>query len=132
MPMYNISSAKSLSIKQRQELAEIITQIHCDITQAPPHFVTTIFSQGVPVLRHLHLYILGNVRKGRSAETNAHLTHHLRERICTLFEWPLSKVHVSLIEIPASWVMEGGEILPEPGQEAYCQWLLAQNACLSE
>ena len=121
MPMYTISSARSVSIDQRQQLAKIITQIHCDITQAPPHFVTTIFSQGVPILRQLHLHVLGNVRKGRSAETNARLTDQLRERISALFEWPLNKVYISLIEIPASWVMEGGEVLPEPGQEAYCQ-----------
>jgi hypothetical protein len=34
-------------------------------------------------------------------------------------------VRVHLLEVPASWVMEGGALLPEPGDEA--DWL-AQHA----
>jgi hypothetical protein len=30
-------------------------------------------------------------------------------------------VRVSLLEVPASWVMEGGAVMPEPGEEA--AWL---------
>ena len=35
-------------------------------------------------------------------------------------------VAVLLLDTPASWVMEGGDIFPEPGEEA--EWLAAHEA----
>ena len=33
----------------------------------------------------------------------------------------MGEVGVGTVDVPASWVMEGGELLPEPGEEA--EWL---------
>ena len=35
-------------------------------------------------------------------------------------------VRVRLLDVPASWVMEGGALLPEPGEEA--DWLARHGA----
>jgi hypothetical protein len=34
-----------------------------------------------------------------------------------------ARIRVDLTDVPASWLMEGGRIMPEPGEEA--DWLAA-------
>ncbi|OUS27229.1 hypothetical protein A9Q99_15705 [Gammaproteobacteria bacterium 45_16_T64] len=67
--------------------------------------------------------IFGNVRKGRTPEMNRQLVDALREEILASTKYPSRSLELTLFEVPASWVMEGGEVLPEPGEEESCEWL---------
>ncbi|MCG8439908.1 MAG: hypothetical protein MI751_17645, partial [Pseudomonadales bacterium] len=60
-----------------------------------------------------------NVRSGgnRNAELTETLRQKIREGVAESAGMALDKVEATLVGFPASWAMEGGEILPEPGEE---------------
>jgi len=127
MPMYTISSVAPIQTAKRQPLAEMIMDVHCDLTGAPQTFVQVVLSFGVPLDNAHAIQIFGNVRKGRTAEANETLRRKLKESAADLLKLSPSKIEVALSEVPASWVMEGGEVLPEPGEEDECSWLQEQK-----
>ncbi|MEH6345080.1 MAG: hypothetical protein V7785_08350 [Bermanella sp.] len=127
MPMYTVSTNKPLEIVKRQELARVIMNIHCGLTKAPQTFVNVIYSQNVSLKDGIAINVLGNVRKGRTPEMNARLTKDMHEAVANFLNIGQNLVELSLFEVSASWVMEGGNILPEPGEEDDCEWLQQQH-----
>ncbi len=127
MPMYTLSSKTQVEESLCLELSRAITDIHCGITGAPRTFVQVVFSHGVPLRAGAHLNVLGNVRKGRTGEMNDLLKQDLREGIAAIMNAPVTTIDLSLFEVPAGWVMEGGEVLPEPGEEEHCEWLKEEH-----
>ncbi len=123
MPLYTISTENSLAVETRETLANLIVDVHCTITGAPETFVNVVYSENVPIKADAKMSILGAVRKGRTAELSMTLQKELIRRIAFELDIGDSEVDLSLFEVPAQWVMEGGEILPEPGEEALCEWL---------
>ena len=51
----------------------------------------------------------------------------VRKAYSDIADVPLEQVGASISEVPASWVMEGGAILPEPGEEGE-EWYKAAAA----
>jgi phenylpyruvate tautomerase PptA (4-oxalocrotonate tautomerase family) len=127
MPMYTVSSKAPLSLEQRLKVASLVTTVHCELTGAPPSFVNVIFSHGVPLKGNLSCHVFSFVRKGRPVALNNRLVKDLADKIAAILCVSESLIGVELCEVPASWIMEGGDILPEPGEEANCAWLEAAN-----
>ncbi|GAA3555479.1 MULTISPECIES: tautomerase family protein [Marinobacter] len=125
MPLYMVSTQASIPVPKRQELASLIMNVHCGITGAPETFVNVLFMENVPLAGGITLNIIGNVRKGRTGEMNNTLRQEQISQISELMRVPEHQMELSLFEVPASWIMEGGEVLPEPGEEDQCQWLQA-------
>jgi phenylpyruvate tautomerase PptA (4-oxalocrotonate tautomerase family) len=123
MPMYTVSAHSPLPENIRQPLAQLIMKVHCELTGAPETFVQVVMSFGVPLEKKFSLQVFGNVRKGRTADAKQLLAQTLNREIAALLQITSTAVDVSLLEVPASWVMEGGEVLPEPGEEDQCEWL---------
>lgn len=123
MPMYTVSLRSDIPQNKKNQLAKLITDIHCSFTGAPPTFVNVIFSQNVSLENGIEVNVLGNVRKGRTAESNKRLTKEFHQELSKLLNIHPQHMEISLLEIPARWVMEGGEVLPEPGEEGSCEWL---------
>lgn len=123
MPVYNIASRHALPHATRKQTADAITDIHCGLTGAPAEFVNVIFMEGHPVKGGHALGVVCNVRKGgnRNAELTESLRLKIRDGVAKATGLPPDKVLATLLGFPASWAMEGGEILPEPGEEA--AWL---------
>ena len=46
-------------------------------------------------------------------------------QMAELTGFPIRNIDFVIFPIPASWVMEGGAVLPEPGEEA--SWLAKHN-----
>lgn len=128
MPLYTISTENSIAVETRGQLANLIMDVHCAITGAPQTFVNVVFSENVPIKAEAKLSILGAVRKGRTAELSMTLQQELIRQIAKHLDVADSEVDLSLFEVPAQWVMEGGEVLPEPGEEALCEWLQKGHA----
>lgn len=128
MPLYTISTENSIAVETRGQLANLIMDVHCAITGAPQTFVNVVFSENVPIKPEAKLSILGAVRKGRTAELSMTLQQELIRQIAKHLDVADSEVDLSLFEVPAQWVMEGGEVLPEPGEEALCEWLQKGHA----
>ena len=123
MPMYTVSTKAPLNSQVKLKVAQAITNINCELTGAPKGFVNVVFSENVPLRRHVALNIFGNIRKGRTPEMNQELSDSLVNEIGILSNIAKEAIEISLFEVPATWVVEGGEVLPEPGEEDKCNWL---------
>ncbi|WOG28963.1 hypothetical protein [Endozoicomonas sp. 8E] len=123
MPLYNVSTPGAVEMSKRQPLSKLIMDTHCCLTSAPESLVNVLFNQNIPLKKGIVIHLQANVRKGRTSDINDRLSLEMQNNIAHFFGIDASGVSVSLFEVPASWVMEGGELLPEPGEEASCEWL---------
>lgn len=120
MPLYMCNSVKDVIPKEaKQKIATDITDIHCDITGAPRSFVHAFFFEDAPQLpiNGKSVFLFANIREGRSDDQKKDLLDRIKASIFTHAGVPLSDIIVDTADVPASWVMEGGEVLPEPGEE---------------
>ena len=69
--------------------------------------------------------LFGNIRSGRTDETKTTLVAGMRQAVAELLAVDLDSVAMSTRDIQAKWVMEGGDLLPEPGEEE--AWLKKHN-----
>lgn len=129
MPLYLTNAAAgSIDDAAKAKIASDITRIHCDVTAAPPAFVHAFFVEDAP---HMPLggksaMLVGSIRAGRNAEQKAQIQAEMRASISKHAGFALDDVVVEIRDTPASWVMEGGDIMPEPGEEA--AWFAAHAA----
>jgi len=118
-----VSTQSSVPVEKRVELANLIMNVHCGMTGAPETFVNVMFMENVPLNDGISLNVIANVRKGRTGEMNETLRQEQIRKISELIKVPEFQMELSLFEVPANWIMEGGEVLPEPGEEDSCEWL---------
>ncbi len=123
MPLYNVSSRVGLSDAQKQKLAKQIVVTHCSLTGAPDTFVNVIYWDDFPLAPGQQYHILSAVRKGRTDELKNQLQAQMHRDVCATLAIEDKDLHIEFMEVPAQWVMEGGHILPNPGEEAECTWL---------
>lgn len=132
MPLYTCNAAKgAISDTAKAEIADDITRIHCDVTGAPSTFVHVFFFEDAP---HLPLngkkaWVHGGIRAGRTDAQKMQITEQITESVRAHTGLPVDSIMCTTLDTPASWVMEGGDILPEPGEEA--AWLEAHAAKVS-
>lgn len=119
MPVYTLACKQPLAADTRRKVADTITDIHCGVTGAPPEFVNIVFMDNHRIAGGKRVGVIGNVRSG--GNRNLELTDRLREQmhqgVAEAAALNQSEVSVMLVGVPASWAMEGGEVLPEPGAE---------------
>ncbi len=132
MPLY-MCNAKPSAIEGavKSKIAADITRIHCAVTDAPPTFVHAFFVDGAD---HLPLndksaIVLGTIRGGRNDGQKQQIADDITQSVHQHTGLAVDQIGVLIIETPASWVMEGGDLLPEPGEEA--EWLKAHDAKLA-
>lgn len=124
MPFYRcIAPAGSIRADGRRAIAREFTRIHSELTGAPSTFVHVHFVEIHPgTSSDVESYeIHGTIRAGRSADVTSQLARELTRTFSELANAEPGTVNLSLNEVPASWIMEAGEIAPEPGAEA--EWL---------
>ena len=129
MPLYICNTKKNaLDQDGKARIAQAITDIHCAVTSAPPCFVHAAFFEEAPQfpLNDKSLYVLGTIRKGRSDEQKNEIAEQIRRALVMHGAVDAQSVEALVRETPASWVLEGGEIMPEPGEEA--EWFAAHDA----
>ncbi|WP_445360250.1 4-oxalocrotonate tautomerase family protein [Microbulbifer sp. EKSA005] len=124
MPLYTISTKRTLLDSEQQALVSAFTEAHCSITNAPAQFVQVVFSRGVRLRSNSIVHILGSIRSGRSDKIKSELISAFVNSASQILSCPRSSCAVDLIDVPASWVIEGGAVMPEPGQEQ--EWLAQQ------
>ncbi len=120
MPLYRCMVAEGLtSLEQRALIAKEVTRIHCEVTGAPPGFVHAFFAEDsegqLPAGKQA--FVMGSIRSGRTAEQKERLVSELRSAVASTLGLAEDRVTVATLDVPASWVMEGGHVLPEPGEE---------------
>jgi phenylpyruvate tautomerase PptA (4-oxalocrotonate tautomerase family) len=128
MPLYRCSVAPGLSsYEQRSRIAKEVTRIHCEVTDALAGFVHAFFADDrdgrLPAGKRAVL--LGSIRRGRTPEQKQRLRDEMARALADTLGVALDEVAVVVVEVPARWVMEGGRVLPEPGEDA--AWLAAHE-----
>ncbi|MEM6857937.1 MAG: tautomerase family protein [Pseudomonadota bacterium] len=129
MPFY-ICNSKAGTVPQaaKSEIAADITRIHCEVTGAPATFVHVFFFEDgpQPPLGHKTAMIFGQIRAGRTDEQKAQIRQEMGAALAHHAGIASDALSVFTTDTPASWVMEGGDVLPEPGEEE--AWLTAHEA----
>ena len=129
MPLYICNARKGLISDQSKALiAEDITRIHCQVTDAPRTFVHAFFfeeSSNVP-LGDKQALLYGQIRAGRTDQQKEEIVDRMRRAIHIHSGIAKEDISAYTTDTPASWVMEGGDLLPEPGEEE--SWLVAHEA----
>ena len=124
MPFYRCTVPDGLiNPEQRVEIAQRFTRIHSTLTGAPASFVHVHFVDlEVSAASDAEsCEIHGTIRAGRSADVTIRLVGEMKDTFSEIAEVASAKITMGLTEVPASWIMEAGEISPEPGSEA--KWL---------
>lgn len=124
MPLYRCAVREgSTTEEQRARIAKEIVRIHCDVTGAPASFVHAFFSEtpADTLPQGKSAFVLGSIRWGRSDEQKARIVSELTRVVSDVLGRSSSEVGVVTVDVPSKWNMEGGELLPEPGEEA--EWL---------
>lgn len=129
MPLYICNSQKGLISDQlKASIATDITRIHCKVTDAPSTFVHVFFFENashVP-LGDKQALLYGQIRAGRTIKQKEELVERMSEAIHVHSGILRENISAFTTDTPASWVMEGGDLLPEPGEEE--AWLVAHEA----
>ncbi len=141
MPLYICAAEKGAIPEEAKRLiAGEVTRVHCDVTGAPPTFVHCFFfergSAQVALLEHLFksssdrpYALFGNLRAGRTEETKNRVVEEMCGGVAAILGIDRDEIDMATQDIPARWVMEGGDLLPEPGEEE--EWLKAHREKLA-
>jgi phenylpyruvate tautomerase PptA (4-oxalocrotonate tautomerase family) len=130
MPVYTCTAAVStLSADTKAELATEITRIHSEVNHVPGTYVNVVFNEqpaenvyadGQPAQP---LLINGWVRSGHSDDQASRLLAEIAQAATRVTGFPVERVLVVFQNSPAKFAIEGGRVLPEPGEEK--AWLAA-------
>lgn len=127
MPTYTVlSTAGTIGPGQRPKLAELITDLHHEVTSAPRYLVQVIFNDLAPGELFLagqevsqdHVWIRADIRSGRTEQQKTGLLKQLTARGAETLGIPAAHLWVYVNEIPGANMTEYGQLLPEPGGEA--------------
>ncbi len=116
MPLYTVSTKKPLSEQKKLSVVNSITQTHCSVTGAPASYVQVVFAQGIPLPRKTAFHVLGSIRSGRSAAIKTEMSDQINAALSSL-DSAKRRTEVVFVDLPASWIMEGGEIMSEPSED---------------
>jgi phenylpyruvate tautomerase PptA (4-oxalocrotonate tautomerase family) len=133
VPIYTCTTAQgALRADAKGELATEITRIHAEINHVPPAYVNVVFSElpqdsvyvggepGAPLL------IGGWARRGHPQEETTRLALELSAAASRITGIPERRILVVIQDSPARSAVEGGQVLPDPGQEK--EWLSRHEA----
>ena len=122
MPLYHARVRPQLLTEaQRATFAAHVVDIHCDITGAPPSFVHALFSE-VDLPDGQNAVVNGTIRAGRTDEQKADLAARMSGAMAEVAGVDVDTVTTATRDIEASFTMEGGVLLPEPGSAEERAW----------
>jgi phenylpyruvate tautomerase PptA (4-oxalocrotonate tautomerase family) len=128
MPIYTCTMAEStFNADTKRALAGEVARIHSSITHVPSTFVNVAFHElaadglytdGVPASPVL---VNGWVREGHPTDDTTRLATEIATAVSKICDIDTDRVLVVIEPSPARFAVEGGRVLPEPGQEK--EWL---------
>ena len=126
MPTYTVTNSNfNISSKQQKKLAEGITKVHNIVTGANTYFAQVIFNKtkknnhfmGGKKVKEQSLFLLGQIRAGRSKEVKDKLILDLKDVLVKNSKLDETQVWVYINDLPPSQMIEYGTVLPESGKE---------------
>jgi phenylpyruvate tautomerase PptA (4-oxalocrotonate tautomerase family) len=132
MPVYTCTTnTEAFDGRTKKDLAAEITRIHAEVNHVPTTYVNVVFHEVPPENLYtdsvpaLSLLINGWVRQGHPAEETTRLALEIAQASSHITGLPEKQVLVVIQSSPASAAVEGGRVLPEPGQEA--DWIAEKH-----
>ena len=109
--------------------------IHKEITNSFQRVVDykTAYSPPAPFafsIENKSLYVHANVRLGRSQKQIDQLCEIATKGCAKILQVGEDKIHINLMEISGKWAMEGGFVMPDPGEED--EWMEKVTRALEE
>lgn len=126
MPFYHaVVRPGLLTESQRHEFANHVVDVHCDVTGAPPSFVHALITEAGDgaLAADRNAVVNGTIRAGRTDEQKAEIADRLSRALAEVAGVDPSSVTTSTRDIQASYTMEGGVMLPEPGSPEEQAWM---------
>jgi len=124
MPIYTCTTSEStLEPDTKAALAREVGRIHAAINHVPSTYVNVVFHElakdnvytdGVPASPVL---VSGWVRQGHPADDTTRLAQEIADAVTRITAVPADRVLVVIQSSPARFAVEGGRVLPEPGEE---------------
>ncbi len=130
MPFYHaLVRPQLLSESERQRFAASVVDVHCDVTGAPPSFVHALITEDTEQqLGDDAAHINGVIRAGRNDAQKAEIATRLSEALAEIAGVDVDAVRTTTRDIQASYTMEGGLLLPEPGSPEERAWMAGTTA----
>ena len=126
MPTYTVTHSNfNLNFKQQKKLAEGITKVHNVVTGANTYFAQVIFNKtkknnhfmGGKIVKEPSLFLLGQIRSGRSKEIKDKLISDLKDVLVKNSNLDETQVWVYINDLPPSQLIEYGAVLHESDKE---------------
>jgi phenylpyruvate tautomerase PptA (4-oxalocrotonate tautomerase family) len=124
MPIYTCTTAQgTLRPEDKAALAAEVTRIHSTVNHVPSTYINVVFNElptedvytaGRPARP---LIINGWVRSGHPDDETSRLVTEVAEAATRVTGIPAERVLVVIGNSPARFAIEGGRVLPDPGQE---------------
>lgn len=124
MPIYTLTTtASTLNTQVKAALAGEISRLHASINHVPSTYVNVVFNElpadgvytdGVPANPVL---VSGWVRAGHQEAKTTRLATEIAAAVTRIANVAVDRVLVVIQSSPARFAVEGGRVLPEPGQE---------------
>ena len=133
MPIYTCTTnSETLDSRTKNELAAEITRIHAEINHVPTTYVNVVFHEVPPENLYADarpagsLLINGWARQGHPEAETTRLALEISGAASRVVGISEKSILVVIQSSPASAAVEGGRVLPEPGQEA--AWIARQGS----
>ncbi|OBI96666.1 tautomerase family protein [Mycobacterium asiaticum] len=124
MPIYTCTTvASTLDAQTKAELAAEITRIHSRVNHVPSTYINVVFHElaldavYTDAQQSQPLLISGWVRTGHPDDETSQLLSEVAEAATRVTGIPSARILVIIQNSPAHFAMEGGRVLPNPGEE---------------
>jgi phenylpyruvate tautomerase PptA (4-oxalocrotonate tautomerase family) len=124
MPVYSCTTVQSaLSADTKANLAREVTRIHSMINHVPGTYVNVVFHELAPEDVYTNgqpaqpLLINGWVHTGHPEAQSSRLVAEIAAAATRVTGMPAQRILVVIQNSPAHFAIEGGRVLPAPGEE---------------
>ncbi|MEM7286204.1 MAG: tautomerase family protein [Actinomycetota bacterium] len=125
MPFYHATIRPGLlPPTAREGFANDVVDVHCGVTGAPPSFVHVLVTEDTDgaLPAGSNAVVAGTIRAGRTDDQKAEIAERLSAALAGRGGVQADTVSTTTRDVQASYTMEGGEVLPEPGSPEEERW----------
>ena len=127
MPFYRAHVRPDLlDLAGRSAFSNDVVEVHCGVTGAPPSFVHVMITEDSGSLPEgQNSRISSTIQAGRTDEQKPEMQERLSALLAQRSGVDATTISATSSDIEASFTMEGGALLPEPGSVEEAAWKAA-------